>query len=86
VLATRLRLPQLQGAGRLTEDNRQQIDNNLLRDMNAVCNTYRGLDSGRGVLCRNSAARAYYQVVRLCGSSPTPACTGPILKRYGLLP
>jgi hypothetical protein len=72
--------------GRLTEDNRQQIDDNFLRDMNAICNTYRGLDSGRGVVCRNTAARAYYQVVRLCGSSPTVACTGPILKRFGLLP
>lgn len=71
--------------GRLTEDARQRIDNNFLGDMNAVCNTYTGLRAALGVTCRNLAARGYYEVVRGCGSSPTPACSTPILRRFGLI-
>lgn len=72
--------------GRFTEPNRRQIDDNFLADMNSVCNTYAGIRAAKGVLCRNTYARAYYDAVRLCGATPSNAsCADPILRRFRII-
>jgi len=52
--------------GRLTEDMRKRVDDNLKSDLYNECKQYSGWESWKGVECRR-IADIYYAFVRACG-------------------
>jgi len=69
---------------RLTEQNRQRIDDNFQRDMYAVCNTYSGWHAAQGVECRR-IADVYHFVVRRCGNQPLSTCAENVRRSLDFL-